>query len=327
LTTYTATLSGATDASGNVMTSVSWSFTVQGIWSQTSLSDFSAGTHSGTEATGQGGGALQLAAGFGDEFAGSALNTTAWGTGSWGTGSVIGVSSGVLSIQGSQVLSASTFSGKPLEGSINFGATPYQHFGFTTGFDSTSNYWAIFSTNGTSDTLFARVNANAQSIEDVNIGTLPSGFHTYRIEPISTGFKFYLDGTLKATINIAFPSNTQLRIGFSSYNGDPAPALKADWVRIAEYTTSGTYTSTVFDAGTVHTWQSASWTASVPSGTTLTIQIRISDDNSTWSDWTTVANGADLSSFSGRYFQYRVIFETTDPSLTAVLEAILFTYF
>ncbi len=326
LTTYTATLSGATDAAGNAMTTVVWSFTVQGIWSQSSLADFSTGTHAGTAVTDAGGGALQLAPSLSDEFGGTAL-AGAWGTGVWNSSNLISVSGGNLSVQGAQVLSANTFADKPVEGSINFGATAYQHFGFATGFDTVQgNYWAMFSTNASSDALYARVNALGTT-QDVLIGALPSGFHTYRVEPTATGFKFFLDGELKTTINIAFPTGTPLRVALSSYNGTSSPAIKADWVRLADYTTTGTYTSVAFDAGQSVTWQSVNWTASVPAGTTMRIEISVSDSATTgWSNWAEVVNGALLSNVSGRYIRYRVTFTTTDPTLTAVLYDINLTW-
>jgi hypothetical protein len=326
LTTYTATLSGATDAAGNAMASTTWTFTVQGIWTQTTLSDFNSGAHDGTSASSEGGGALQLAPGFSDEFDGTALDTTLWGTGAWSSGNAVTVAGGVLSVQGSQVLSVSTFVDKPVEGRINFATAPYQHFGLATGFDTfEGNYWAIFSTGNTSNTLFARVNALGTS-QDVNLGALPAGFHDYRIEPTSTGFKFYVDGVLQTTIAIAFPAGTHLRVALSSFNGSPTPALQADWVRIGSYASTGTYTSTVFDAGQSVNWQAVNWTASLPPGTGIQVEIQVSDNATDWSGWTEAVNGAPLSNVSGRYVRYRVTFTTTDPALTALLHDISLTW-
>lgn len=327
LTTYTATLTGATDLAGNIMAPVTWSFTVQGIWTQTTLSDFSGGTHEGTIATSEDGGALQMAAEFADEFSGTALNTTQWGTQTWSSGNSIAVASGVLSVQGSLVISANTFSGKAIEGSIKFGATPYQHFGLATSFNTVANdYWAVFSTMGSSSNLFARVNALGNT-QDVDLGALPTGFHNYRIEPTASGFKFYVDGSLKTTIAITFPSGTPLRIALSAYDGSPAPALQAESIRVASYGSTATYTSTVFDAGQSVTWQSVNWAASAPAGTSVKIEISVSDSLSTgWSDWAEVANGNLLSAVTGRYIRYRVIFTTTDPTQTAVLDDISITW-
>jgi hypothetical protein len=214
-----------------------------------------------------------------------------------------------------------------MEASISFGANPYQHFGWATGFDTVSgNYWAIFSTGGTSDRLFARVNSLG-TYQDVDIGVLPSGYHTYRVEPTTSGFKFYVDGALKTTIAITFPS-TALRVAFSAYNGGSAPALQSDWVRVADFASTGTFVSASFDAGQSVTWQSIDWTSTVPSGTTMVVEISVSNSDMTGgTNWTQVVDGQSLTGVTGRYFRYRVIFTTTDPTLTAMMEDITFTYF
>src|SRR5690606_25804176 len=103
LTTYTATVQGATDTVGNEMAPVTWTFTVQGVWGQTTLDDFSSGTHAGTVATNAGGGALQLATAFSEDFQGTELAAAQWGTGAWSAQNAISVENGSLSIQGSHV--------------------------------------------------------------------------------------------------------------------------------------------------------------------------------------------------------------------------------
>ena len=45
-------------------------------------------------------------------------------------------------------------------------------------------------------------------------------------------------------------------------------ALSVDWIRSTPYAGSGTYTSSVFDAGDTAAWQKLTTTSSVPSGTT-----------------------------------------------------------
>src|SRR5205823_3273026 len=121
-------------------------------------------------------------------------------------------------------------------------------------------------------------------------GRLPTGFHTYRVQPIATGFQFYIDDVLKATVGITFPAGAPTRIVLSAFNG--APDLQADWVRLTDYTTTGTFTSTVFDAGQSVAWQVANWTASVPAGTALTVEVSTSNSaTGGWSNWIAPANG------------------------------------
>ena len=109
----------------------------------------------------------------------------------------------------------------------------YQHFGLATDFAAVNgNYWAMFSTAGTTNTLFARVNVNG-ALTDVSLGSLPNGFHAYKILPVSGGFQFYVDGVLMTTINASIPSGTSLKIALSSYTATTQQSLKlqADWVR------------------------------------------------------------------------------------------------
>lgn len=338
LTTYTATLQGATDTAGNEMAPVTWTFTVQGIWGQTTLDDFSSGAHAGTVATNAGGGALQLATAFSDDFQGTGLAAAIWGTGAWSTQNAISVENGSLSIQGSHVFSVATYAEQTVEGQISFGAAPYQHFGMATGFDTTAgNYWAIFSTGNTSNTLFARVNALGTS-QQVDLGALPTGFHTYRIAPTASGFEFYVDGVLRTTMSGAFPGGTQLRVALSAYNGAPSPALQADSIRLVNVVAPpdqnglrlGVYQSVAFDAGQRVDWQSVNWTAEISTGTGIKVEVLISDDaNFGGAVWLEVTNGQSLSALGlrGRYLKYRVTLSTSDELATSKLFDIDFTWF
>ena len=115
----------------------------------------------------------------------------------------------------------------------------------------------------------------------------------------------------------------------------------SDSVRLAladgsnQYFTTGTYTSTVFDAGRPVDWSSADWSHS---GTfyAVTLQYRTGDTpapNSTWTTWVTptirigqfsCSNSVSLnltncnSNMSGiessRYIQYRATFTSSDPN-------------
>src|SRR5205807_4113100 len=63
------------------------------------------------------------------------------------------------------------FAGLGMEALASFAATPYQHLGLATGLDSVSgNSWAIFSTGGATDTLFARVDAAGVTQDEEGVG-------------------------------------------------------------------------------------------------------------------------------------------------------------
>jgi hypothetical protein len=331
-TQYQVVISGSiTDSSGNALGSnVTAIFTTGlGQWSQAGVAAFSGGTLNGTALTTAGGGGVQLASGFSDQFTGTSLSS-AWTTTSWapagGGPTSVTVSGGILSVAGAEVLSAQTFTNVPIQASVNFAAAPYQHFGLATDLGSVSgNYWAMFSTAGTTNTLFARVNASGV-MQDVSLGALPVGFHTYEVQPTASGFQFYVDGTLEATINITFPANTPLHIAASSFGASP---LQVDWVQALSYQSTGTFTSTVFNAGRVADWATASWVATLPAGTSITVLTRSGNTatpDSSWSAWAAVANGGLIASPDAQYMQYEVILTTTDPTVTPTLWSILFTW-
>jgi hypothetical protein len=223
------------------------------------------------------------------------------------------------------VLSAQAVTGAPAEGRVQFGAAASQYFGLATDLSAAAgNYWAAFSTAGTTNTLYARVNANGAAT-DVSLGALPAGYHVYRVQPVAGGFQFFIDGALKTTISASIPAGTPLHLALSAQGGPRRTALSADWARLASYPSSGTFTSSVFDATRVATWGVAQWTATLPAGTTLSVQTRsgsTATPDSTWSAWATVTNGGVVASPKARYIQYRVILTTTDPSQTPVLQDI-----
>lgn len=121
------------------------------------------------------------------------------------------------------------------------------------------------------------------------------------------------------------PQRTPLQGAISAFNGSPLPSLQADRGRLASYATSGTFTSSVFDAGRTATWGVATWTSDLSAGTSLTLQTSSSVDGITWTPWVAVNNGL-IASLSGRYLQYRIRFTTTDPTRTATLYDISFTW-
>jgi hypothetical protein len=322
-TTYTAKVSGVKDLSGNLMNPVSWTFTTAGAWLQTTATDFGAGTLSGTIVTNSSGGEVQLAPSFSDDFTGAGLSPS-WTTTSWASSGggpfTISVSGSVLALAGGAVYSTSAAAGNPVEARLNFAPALYQHFGLVSDFNS--NSWALFSTMGTTNTLFARVNA-AGAAQDVSLGGLPAGFHTYLIKPVAGAYQFYVDGNLATTITATIPNASTLHIGLSSYTGS---ALQADWVRIDSYPATGTYTSTALDTGGTVTWSNVNWTAAVSAGATMDIEVSSSVDGVNWSSWTQVANGGPITAPAGRYLRYRFTFTTSDPSLTASLADIIFVW-
>src|SRR5207248_2658132 len=180
------------------------------------------------------------------------------------------------------------------------------------------NSWAIFSTRDTTNTLFARVNANGAT-QDVSLGALPMGFHAYMVRPVSGGFKFYIDGALKATISATLPAGTVLKAALCDFTGNANTPLQADWIRISSYTSGGTFASSVFDAGRIAQWGTTAWTATLPAGTSMLVETQSGNTpipDASWSNWLVVNNGGTIGSPSARYLCYRVTLVTTNATLT-----------
>lgn len=330
-TTYAVGVSGARDLAGNQMTPVSWNFTTTaptpppgGSWVQSTVSDFSTGQFTGVTTTNLSGGELTLAPGLYDNFTSGSLNPN-WLRTNWINRSSVSFNNGIVQLVGTQIRSSQVSFGG-VQGRINLAAGAQHQFGLATNLQSaTGNSWAVFTTGSTSNQLFAQVNVQG-TLQTVALGGLPSGYHTYRVDRTATGFEFRLDDALVATIQARLPGTQGLRAVLSSSTPSWQPALKADWVQLIGVVSSGMYQSAVQDAGRTVTWGVASWMASLPAGTSLTVEACSSVDGTTWSSWSAVTNNSKLSSPSGRYLRYRLQLATTDNAVAPTLQQIQFNW-
>lgn len=286
--------------------------------------------------TQSGNGEVSLAGTLFDDFAGSALNSATWLSGNWSGGSWTPTfTSGAVQVAGTNgawVRSQSRFTRRSVEGVIEFGAATYQHFGFASeNFDG--NRYAIFSTAGTTNRLYARSNNNASELQ-TDLGTLPAGLHRYRIEWTAVdanhdNVNYYLDGTLVAThyVPINLYPFSALYV-YLSHNGASSAPLRADQVAVApDYVSSGSYTSAVVDAGQSVAWSGVSWQATLPSGTSLNVEARTSTNGTTWGNWTTVAtSGANPGLAAGRYIQYRLTLATSNAAVSPTVTWLALSY-
>src|SRR5262245_2689323 len=331
--TYTVKVTGAKDLSGNTMAGTyQFTFTTRGTLVHTSAADFGSGTNDGTLVTDKSGGEIQLAPVLNEEFTGTSLNATNWTSNSWtpigGGATVINFAFGSLALGGAEILSNQSFANTGVEARLDFGGQPWRHFGLATELDTTAgNYWAIFSTRGTTDRLYARVNANGITT-DVDIGALGSGYHTYLVRPTANGFDFVVDGELRTSVAASFQTSTPMKAAMSDFNASQ-PLFLADWVRFLNYNTNqtGTFTSSVFDAGQTVEWDSASWTAHLPAGTSVKVEMMSSVDGTNWSSWFEIGtSGSDSNSPNGRYMKYRIMLATTNATTTPVVKDITFLW-
>jgi len=97
------------------------------------------------------------------------------------------------------------------------------------------------------------------------------------------------------------------------------------------YMPSGVFTSGIWDANFTATWKNINWTATLPQGTSITLQTRTgntSTPDASWSNWSSIYtnSGESITSPNGRYIQYRAVLETTDVTVTPILRDVTITY-
>ena len=87
------------------------------------------------------------------------------------------------------------------------------------------------------------------------------------------------------------------------------------------YSNNGSYISRSFSAGNLARWENLTWYSIENSSTNVTFQTRTSNDNSTWSSWSSNhTNPSGLINSSINYLQYKVEFLTTDGNQTSFLQ-------
>ncbi len=297
----------------------------------TSTSDFApvCVVANGVTVNGVGGGSLRLAGQLHDGFSTTSLNSGLWNVGSWSGGSFSPTfannSINLPANSSGWVRSKTLFTRGSVEAVATFGNGAWQHIGFgSNGFES--NRYLLFSTASGTGRLYARVNNNG-SEQYVDVGTIPTGEHRYRIDWLTLNattdqVTFWLDGAQVAQMNLASAGATNYFLYLSNNGNAPLSVGEVDVA--PAYLTSGSFTSCVLDAGADNAWQTATWDATAPANTGLTVQVRSSTDNVTWENWSTLSSPAG-SAFPtlGRYAQYLLTFTTSATANSAQLNSIV----
>ncbi len=271
----------------------------------TTSAQFQAGTVAGAAVTESLDGELSLAPAAGSELYGSAL-PAGLGAAPWRSGGTAQVSSGLLTLEGARVSSASSFgSGRTLAFRAFFRhGTADQVVGLA-GPGGSAPPWAVFSTRG-GGRLWARTAVSASSFADTPLGTTAlGGWHVFGITWGTGSVAYTVDGTVVATHPIAPAGPMGILASDRRVEGR---ALRLDWIRLGPYAATGTFTSRVVDSAGATSWISGSWLQEVPAGATLAVAARAGDTpvpDGTWSAFAPVSNGGPFTA-TGRYLQYQV---------------------
>ena len=129
-------------------------------------------------------------------------------------------------------------------------------------------------------------------------------WYDMKLEITGTTMKVFIDGAER--LSATLPAYTGGKVGLLGYQGSGS---EYDDVTISGggYLPSGTYTSSVFDAGASALWGLASWTADTPAGTTLGVSVRTGNTptpDGTWNAFAPLTNGGNVGT-NGRYAQYQ----------------------
>jgi large repetitive protein len=138
---------------------------------------------------------------------------------------------------------------------------------------------------------------------------------------------YSIDGTVVATHNRAISQSMR---PFASDSAVGGGAVTVDWLRLSPYLTPATFLSRVFDAGATVSWDTATWTSTVPAGTSLAISVRQGNTpipDGTWTAFSAplAGSGATVGGTT-RYLQYRATLSTAAPAQTPSLQDLTITY-
>jgi hypothetical protein len=294
----------------------------QGSLTDDSVADFSQGTvDPGTAVADPGSVTLKrsiVAVPFGS---GPGLPGTFTGTpwpGSVGTASV---ASGVLTVNGELVKQNQTFvPGQVMEFTGTFTGEPFQHVGFSTTLADNEPYAIISTASGNTNMLWARTFATGGSEVTTQLSVTTGGPHTFRIEWSPSNVKYYVDGTLEATHQVAIPTQMSAVVSDASDTGGTGVTVSS--LGEGRYATSGTFQSRVLDTGEpTATWGSLSATGAT---TGVTFKTRSGNTPTPDGSWTSFADvvGGVIQSPGARYIQYQAALTTADDTVTPSVDSV-----
>ena len=279
------------------------------------------------------GGEVLLRPTAGAEFFGSAL-PSGWTSQTWGAGGGSSVANGIVSVDGALLGQypagnptdpASLYGpGRVLEfvGTIN--SDGFQHIGFGVDYNNVGR-WAMFSSGGGALAvgLWVRTNVNDVPTNTQLSSASVGSPHRYRIVWTASAVTYFIDGQQVAQHTVA-PTDG-MRPLISDYNAG-GTAVSVDWLRMSPYSSSGTFTSRVLDAGASAPWGAFAATTSKPTGTDVAFSVRTGETQTpdgTWSSFIPISEGGSVGA-TARYLQYRAQLTTASPDTTPEVRDVSF---
>lgn len=129
-------------------------------------------------------------------------------------------------------------------------------------------------------------------------------------------------GTIPLTRAGDVDNDGDLDLVCSGFSGD-----RLFWVEATLFLDSGWLESSILDTGCQPQYASFDWEASAPSGTSMAVQFRTSDDPSSMGGWSApYTSPSTVSGQVDRYFQYRLAFTTADESASPIVDSFCFGF-
>jgi hypothetical protein len=266
-------------------------------------------------------GEVVLAPTVGAEFTGAEL-PAGWAATSFHEGGRAELVDGALRLDGAWVGCDEVFAGpRALEFVATFAPRPDQHVGF--GANCVDVPWLMLSTKW-GRRLYLR--SHLLSVEDKRLSAeWFDAPHHFRIDWNLMDVVVTIDGSRVVRTLVPVPGYMRALAANQRLGGPP---LTVEWMRVTPYAPAGRFTSRVLDPGRPVAWAGARWTAELPEGTSISVQVRTGDTarpRRGWSAWRRVACGRELA-VTSRYLQYRAALATTDVGRTPVLREARFAY-
>lgn len=280
-------------------------------------SSFSGGTHGSTWINESG--RLQLEPALAETFAADGLGSLVETV--YGPGGETTLGAGEVTIDGASVGSAgSTGPGRVIEFRARFSGDPNQHIGF--GDDFTLGPWAMFSTRGGNDGLWARTRSGTgETSVNTQVPLVdPFDAHVFRIEWTATDVRFFVDGQAVDVPTDAVPIAGEMR-ALASDASAAGGAVTVDWVTATP--TEGTFESAKFNVNDVR----ARWDAlTATGGAGVSFETRSGNAPDALSPYEPVGPGGAIASPAGRYIQYRATLTTGGLPISPALSGVEFAY-
>jgi hypothetical protein len=282
-------------------------------FTDTTNTDFTAGTANNTDVVSIGDGAVQLSNGYSMPNDGTSPDPS-W---QFADPSAVSMNNGAMYVNGTTGWQRGVQFSYPR--TITFNATMEGNNEQQMGFEQTSvpdGYYpaaAWFDFEPADGKMYIETNDGGLitngwqgHLGGASLADVPGTTHNFEILYMQGSASFYVDGLYIGNLPLN-PTVPMSMFAYDSPNDEVPLVINGEGVSPS---TSGTFTSRVLGDGTHVIGGPASWDADLPANSTMTIQVRSGNTptpDGSWSNFEAVTNGSSPA-YGGKYAQYQVTF-------------------